>query len=70
MSKRLPCQFSCERERAALCAPSVLRSKTLKSTEFISGDLSQIRGPRETWFRGGNWRDNPNAIQNFGYTQE
>jgi len=50
--------------------PSVLRSKTLKSTEFTSGDLSQIRGPRETWFRGVNWRDNPNAIQNFGYTQE
>ena len=51
-------------------ASSVLRSKTLESPEFIFGDLSEIRGPRAMGHCvGRNWRDNPAAIQNFGYTE-
>ena len=52
-------------------ASSVLRSKTLKSAEFSSDDLSENAGtPRKRAFVGANWRDNPAAIQNFGYTED
>jgi hypothetical protein len=52
-------------------ASSVLRSKTLASPEFTSGDVSEIRGPRAMEHCvGENWRDNPAAIQNFGYTED
>ena len=52
-------------------ASSVLRSKTLESPEFISGDSGEIRGPHARGHCvGRNWRDNPAAIQNFGYTED
>ncbi len=52
-------------------ASSVLRSKTLKSPEFISGDSGGIRGSHAIGYCvGRNWRDNPAAIQNFGYTED